>query len=88
VQVNRSAQSDGLAQAAMRAVARIATANGHPLQAPPEAGGVLPASHKSTKPKGGPPAVLFILPPLAVVVIALLAGRLMSRRREGTAPDS
>jgi hypothetical protein len=87
VRINRSAQSDGLAQAAMRAVARVATVNGHRLAAPPEAGDALAARHESTKRKG-PSFLLFAIPPLTVVVIAVLAGRLMSRRREGTARDS
>jgi hypothetical protein len=87
VRINTSAQSDGLAQAAMRAVARLATVNGHPLAAPPAAGTELAPRHESTKRKG-PSVLLYILPPLAVVVLAGLGGRLMSRRREGTAPGS
>jgi hypothetical protein len=87
VRINSRAQSDGLAQAAMRAVARLATINGHPLAAPPQAGGVLAPRHESTK-REGPSILLFVLPPLAVVVIALVAGSVMSRRRGETAQGS
>ena len=77
--VNADAQSDGLAQAAMQAVARLATANGHPTPAPPEAKARLAATHKSTK-RSGPPVFVFIVPVLLVVGAAVVAGRLSARR--------
>jgi hypothetical protein len=77
--VNAEAQSDGLAQAAMQAVARIAAANGHPTPVPPQATVRLAATHKSTK-RSGPPIFVFIVPVLLVVGAALLAGRLTARR--------
>jgi hypothetical protein len=81
--VDAEAQSDGLAQAAMQAVARIAAANGHPTALPPEAKVKLAATHKSTK-RSGPPVVVFLVPVLLVVGAALLAGRLTGRRDAAT----
>jgi hypothetical protein len=79
VTVNASAQSDGLARAALEGVARVATANGHRTPIPPEAKGTLAATSKSTK-RSGPPIVVYILPALLVVAAALFAGRAARRR--------
>jgi len=80
VKIDPSAQSDGLARAAIAAVARIATANGHPVAVPPEANAKLQASHRSTKRSGGPSVWVFIAPLLFVVVAIVLTGRLVARR--------
>jgi hypothetical protein len=82
VSINADAQSDGLAQAALEAVARVATANGHRTPIPPEAKAKLAATKKSTK-RSGPPIVVYILPVLLVLVAALVAGR-VARRRDAT----
>jgi hypothetical protein len=79
VRVNAEAQADGLAQAALEASARLATANGHRTPIPPEAKVKLAASDKSTK-RSGPPIIVFILPVLLVVGAALVAGRRAGRR--------
>jgi hypothetical protein len=79
VKVNADAQSDGLAQAALEAVARVATANGHKTPIPPEARTQLAATNKSTR-RSGPPVIVYILPALLVVGAALAAGRFARRR--------
>jgi hypothetical protein len=79
VSVNAAAQADGLAQAALEAVARVATANGHRTPIPPEARTQLAATNKSTK-RSGPPIIVYLLPALLVVAAALLTGRIARRR--------
>ena len=79
VNVDTEAQSDGLAQAALAAVAKLATANGVRTPVPPEANVKLAARKESTK-RSGPNPLVFIAPVLLVVGAALLAGRLAARR--------
>ena len=79
VTVNSDAQSDGLAQAALVSVAKLATANGVRTPVPPEANAKLSARNESTK-RSGPNPLVFIAPVLLVVGAALLAGRLAARR--------
>lgn len=85
VAIAGAAQSDGLARAAIRAVARIATANGHPVATPAQAATPLAARHASTTRKTGTSAIVFVVPVLLVVVGAGLAGRIASRRGRGWA---
>ncbi|MDX6585405.1 MAG: hypothetical protein QOI10_4589 [Solirubrobacterales bacterium] len=75
VKIDPAAQSDGLARAALTAVARIATANGHKTAVPAEAS---PSAGKSDK-GGGTSPVLFIV--LGLVIAGLLAAMLVIRRR-------
>jgi hypothetical protein len=80
VHVDPAAQSDGLARAAIEAVARIATANGHRVAVPPEAHLKLRASHRSTRRSGGTSAWVYIAP-LALVLLGIVAaGRIAARR--------
>ncbi len=84
VKISAGAQSDGLARAALSAVARIATANGHAVPVPPEATAALSASQRSTKRKTGPSIFVFVAPVLLVVLGAVAAGRIAARRaRDG-----
>jgi len=80
VKVDPAAQSDGLARAALEAVARVATANGHQVAVPPEAKLKLAATDKSTKRSSGPSAWVFVAPLLFVVAAIVLAGRITARR--------
>jgi hypothetical protein len=80
VTIAAAAQSDGLARAAIHAVARLATANGHPVAVPREAATPLAVRHASTKRKTGTSAVVFVAPVLLVLLGAGLAGRIASRR--------
>jgi hypothetical protein len=77
VKIDPDAQSDGLARAALTAVARIATANGHKTAIPPEASAS--AGKAGDKGGGGTSPVLFIV--LGVVIAGLLAAILVIRRR-------
>src|SRR3954471_751322 len=86
VKVNTKAQSDGLAAAAMEAVARVATANGHRTPIPPEAKAKLAATQKSTK-RSGPPIFVYLLPVLLVVAAAVVTGRI-ANRRDATTPET
>jgi hypothetical protein len=79
VSVNTEAQADGLAQGAMIAAARIATANGVRTPVPREATVRLAATNKSTK-RSGPPIFVYFLPVLLVIAAALGAGRIAARR--------
>jgi hypothetical protein len=79
IKIDPAAGSDGLVRAAMQAVARIATAAGHPTKVPPE------ATAASSKPgaggKGGGTSAAAIFIPIAAVLIALTAIVLVRRRR-------
>lgn len=89
VSIPAGGQSNGMAQAAMKAVARIATANGHPVPEPPEAKLALaslrgaPSSAPTPRPSkgGGSSVLIFAVPAVLVVLGALLAGRLAARRQ-------
>jgi len=85
VAIDAAAQSDGLARAAISAVARLATINGHAVATPPEATLKLAARHESTKRSSGTSPLVFIAPVVLVLLGAGLAGRLAARRR-GEAP--
>jgi GNAT superfamily N-acetyltransferase len=86
VRVDPAAQSDGLARAAIHAVARIATLNGHAVPVPKEASAPLPARNQSTKRSSGASPVVFVAPVLLVLLGAALAGRIATKR--GRPPEA
>jgi hypothetical protein len=79
VRIEAAAQSDGLARAAIEAVARLASVNGHSTPIPPEANLSLAPRDESTE-RSGPSALLFVLP-FAVVTIAIAIAALVAARR-------
>jgi len=79
IRIQANAQSDGLVQAAMQAVARIASANGHHVATPSEATGRLSSSHKSTSRHKSSPLV-FAAPALLLFAALFVAGRVSARR--------
>jgi hypothetical protein len=80
IKVDDAARSDGLVQAALAAVARIATANGHRTAVPPEATAALSASTASSK--RSTPSVLVYGGPVLVALIAVGALIWVGRRKE------
>lgn len=80
VRIEAEAQSDGLAKAALIAVARIATVNGHRTPVPREADVRLAATSRSTERGSGPPIWTFLAPVLLVAAGAAAAGRIGRRR--------
>ena len=86
ITVDGAAKSDGLAKAALAAVARIASANGHQTPVPPEATAALGSSHASSK--RSTPSVLVYGGPVLIALIAVGALIWVGRRREneGTVP--
>jgi len=72
-------------QAALAAVARIATANGHPTPVPPEAGAALSASKASSK--RSTPSVLVYGGPVLLTLIAIGVLIAVGRRREHEAGE-
>ncbi len=87
VDINAEAQSDGLAQAAIASVARLATENGHEVAVPPEASLKLGKSNASSKRKTTSPLV-FALPAVLLFLGLFVAGRINARRRPPPAPQS
>ncbi|HUR07879.1 MAG TPA: hypothetical protein VM347_35420, partial [Nonomuraea sp.] len=80
IEIDTEAQSDGLARAALEAVARLATANGFDLPVPPEATAKPADAEKYDG--GGVSPVVFVAPLVLVILGAGLAGRLARRRSE------
>jgi hypothetical protein len=80
IRVNRPARSNGLAQAALYAVARVATLNGHPLPVPRLASAALASSARSKRGSSSS-ALLYIAPALAAVLAA--GALLVVLRRRG-----
>jgi hypothetical protein len=80
ITVDTEAKSDGLAKAALAAVARIATANGHPTPVPPEARAALSASKASSK--RSTPSLLVYGGPALLALFAVGVLVAVSRRRE------
>jgi hypothetical protein len=80
IRIQTEAQSDGLAKAAIEAIARLATINGHAVDTPPEAALTLSKSNKSTKRKTTSP-LIFVAPALLLFGGLVVAGRI-TRRRE------
>ena len=86
IRVERGAQSDGLAKAALVGVASIARANGHPLALPRIAGLKLALTHRSTK--RSTPLLLVYGGPVVLAAIAVSLLLVASRRRAGEEPDA
>jgi hypothetical protein len=84
IKVDEAAKSDGLAQAALAAVARLATANGHPTPVPPEASAALRSSKASSK--RSTPSALVYGGPVLLALIAVGALILVGRRKEREDP--
>jgi hypothetical protein len=80
IKVDDAAKSDGLVQAALAAVARIATANGHQTAVPPEATAALSASKASSK--RSTPSVLVYGGPVLLTLLAVGVLIVVGRRRE------
>jgi hypothetical protein len=81
VAIQGEAQSDGLAKAALEAVARLATANGFPTETPPEADIRLTAQ-SADRGGGGTPVWVFALPAVLLFAGLFVAGRIQRRRAE------
>ncbi|MEA2126491.1 MAG: hypothetical protein QOI80_3273 [Solirubrobacteraceae bacterium] len=79
VEIQADAGSDGLARAAIAAVARLATANGHRLAIPPEASVKL-GKASATKKGGGTSPLVFLAPALLLFGGLFVAGRVSARR--------
>jgi hypothetical protein len=80
VPIDQPAKSDGLAKAALAAVARIASSNGHPTPVPPEAKVAVAASKSSSK--RSTPSLLVYGGPVLLVLIAVGVLLVVSRRRD------
>jgi hypothetical protein len=78
IAIKASAESNGLAVAAIGAVARLATVNGHRIATPPEA--ALDPSAPTAKRRGGPSFLVFLVPALALFAGLFVAGRRAARR--------
>lgn len=85
VAIEAEAQSDGLAKAALTAVARLATVNGSRVPTPPEAELELSASSAEAG-GGGTSPLLFIAPAVLLFAGLFLAGRI-ARNREASNSD-
>jgi hypothetical protein len=82
IKVDRAARSNGLAKAALFGVARVATANGHPLPVPELASAELAPSERRAK--RSPPSLLVYGGPVLLAAIAVGLLLLASRRREAS----
>jgi hypothetical protein len=82
IKVDQAAKSDGLAQGALVAVARLATSNGHPTPVPPQAHSALKASKASSG--RSTPSVLIYGGPVLLAIIAVGGLLWVGRRREPT----
>jgi hypothetical protein len=80
VRIEAAAQSDGLARAAIEAVARLASVNGHSTPIPPEAKLALAPSDESTE-RSSPSVLPFVLPFGVVTIAIAFAGLIAARRR-------
>jgi hypothetical protein len=85
IKVDDAAKSDGLVQAALVAVARVASANGHQTPVPPEAKLALTASKASSS--RSTPSVLVYGGPVLVALIAIGALIWVGRRNEREEED-
>jgi hypothetical protein len=82
IEIQADAESDGLAIAAIGAVAKLATVNGHPVDTPPEASirrGAPSASGDGGG--GGPSPVVFLVPAVILFAGLFAAGRIAARRQ-------
>jgi hypothetical protein len=80
IEIDQAAKSDGLAKAALAAVAKIATSNGHPTPVPAAAGTRIAASKASSK--RSTPSLLVYGGPVVLVLIAVGVLLLVGRRNE------
>lgn len=83
VEIQADAGADGLAVAAMEAVARLATVNGHPVDVPPEAGVELAAAGEPDG-SGGPSPLVYLGPAVLLFGVLFAVGR-RQRRAEAQA---
>lgn len=88
VKVDPDNKSDGLAQAALAAVARLATVNGHPLPVPPEASAKLPRGGGGQGGGGIASSLIYVLPVALVAAFALASGVLARRRAQTAGGDA
>lgn len=75
VDIQADAGADGLAVAAIEAVARLATVNGHEVAVPPEAGLRLAAADADDGGGGGPSPVVYLAPVLLIFAVLFILGR-------------
>jgi MYXO-CTERM domain-containing protein len=80
ISIDVAAGSDGLARAAIEAVARLASVNGHQTPVPPEA-----AAPGASSGGGGGSGVAIAIGAVALVLVAAAFG--LARRRRGSGPD-
>jgi hypothetical protein len=80
LKVDQAAKSDGLVTSALAAVAKLATANGHPTPIPAAAGTKVAASSASSK--RSTPSLLIYGSPVLLVALAVGALLYTSRKRE------
>jgi hypothetical protein len=80
IKIDQAAKSDGLAQAALTAVARLATANGHPTPVPAAAAARVAPSKASSK--RSTPSLLVYGGPVLLALLAVGALLFVSRRRD------
>ena len=86
VKIVAAQQSDGLARAALHAVARIATFAGHPTKVPAAASASAGKSSGGGG-GGGPSALVIVLPLIGLLIAGGLAGFVLRRRSDGR-PDT
>lgn len=82
IEIDTAAGSDGLARAALEAVARLATADGHPLSIPPEA-----FAKPAGSSRGGTSPLIYIVP-LVLVALGVAVAGWLARRAPGPPVDS
>jgi hypothetical protein len=80
VSIDAKGGSDALARAALAAVARVATSNGHSVAVPPEASVKLGKSSGSSK-GGGTSPLVFLAPALLLFGGLFVAGKISARRQ-------
>ncbi len=85
IPIESEAQTNGLAKAALEAVARLATVNGHPVDVPPEASLTLSAGDADDG-GGGTSPIVFAAPALLLFAGLFVAGR-VARRRDALESD-
>ena len=79
ISIQTDAGSDGLAKAAVEAVARLATVNGYPVPTPPEANLKLEPTSEPLD-TGGTSPLIFAVPALLLFIALFIAGRVQRKR--------